>query len=153
MERSAADDKITVLFYFTHCTNTQQHPLSPLSTFILVPQRSLSRVPCTATRCPSYSHRHCPARPPPPTAWTWPNPAWPGKVGTGGSGQVRMLPLCHCIPHLPRAGSAGAIWGWLMAQEPFTPDGMGTSDVTCGTRTFSRLLSQVGLSPGSVKVM
>lgn len=100
MKRSAAYDRIAVLFYF--CTNTQQHPLGPLSTFILMPQWSLSPVPCTATHLPQLQ----------PQALSNPvstteaqggqhgdgqSTAQPGKVGKGGRGPGVKVTLCVTV--------------------------------------------------------
>lgn len=156
MERSAADDKITVLFYFTHCTNTQQHPLGPMNTFILVPQWSLSPVPCTATHCPSYSLRHFPTQSPPqgPTVasmeWPKPHTAWEG--GPGGKWPGGEAPSASLQPLAAQGRQRWSSLGLVNGMGPFIPDGIGTSDIMYGTPVFSRLLSQVEFSPGSVKV-
>lgn len=130
MERSAADDKITVLFYFTPGTNAQQHPLSPLG--ILVPQWSLSPVPCTATlpqaaSGPSQPRAHPRARGGQHGMASAPGMAWEG--GHGGKWPGGDGPSAPCQP--------GAVWGWLKGW-PFTSDGMATSDVTHRTPAFPR---------------
>lgn len=147
MKRSAAD----VILFLHKYTAASSEP------FILVPQWSLSPSPAQPHTCPSYSLRHFPTQSPPerPKVASMGMAKAPHSLGRWARGEGARLGCSLCVTvtlTCPRAGSAGAVWGWLMASEPFIPDGMGTSDVIYGTPVSSRLLSQVGFSPGSVKV-